>query len=299
MLRWTASGDDGHNGQVSSYELRFHDVAPEGFDDASLLAWWDEAPPSRRSAWGQGLASAGKADSIRVNGLSPSTTYYFIIRARDEAGNVSDFSNVAIGTTAAACVGPASAPGGFTAALEDEAIVVSWNAIQDPAVQSFHLYRSTGTSGGWDLIHESDPSSVRYVDGDVSPGRTYRYRASWMGDVCEGPYTPARTVTIPGGTPAETSGGGQRIRAYPNPSTGPVTLEIHVGGSSPQNAQIRLFDVKGRWIAELASGVYPPGTTTLTWNRASRTGEVLGAGYYDLVGHIGNEKVRERLVLLP
>ena len=115
--------------------------------------------------------------------------------------------------------------------------------------------------------------------------------------------TSPRTVRTPGTAPetpaTHANDSAARIRAYPNPASGPVTLEIHVPGTSSEPVQIRLYDTKGRWTATLADGVYAPGQSTVRWNGTSLTGQMVGAGYYDLVGRIGDTKVRDRLVVLP
>jgi hypothetical protein len=302
LLAWTAPGDDGYQGQVSSYHIRYQTAPPDGSDEGSVQAWWDGVSSAQRIVSTHPLASAGSIDSVRVTGLAPSTTYYFMIRAFDDAGNGSEFSNIAQGTTAPACIAPASAPGSFAAAADSGQVVLSWAPTTDPAAVLLYLYRSVGASGAWSLIQTAGLSATGYTDTNVQPGTTYRYRAAWMGAECEGPTTSVRTVTTPGivpTTPESRTEGAPSIRAYPNPSSGPVTLEIHVAGASSQHARIRLYDMKGRWIADLADGEYPPGLHVRTWNGASRTGEKVGAGYYELVGRIGDEKVRERIVILP
>jgi chitodextrinase len=300
VLRWTAPGDDEDVGQVTSYQVRYHTTIPGG---SSIQSWWDAVPTSQRVAWGHGLASAGNVDSVRVSNLSPSTTYYFVIRALDDAGNISDFSNVAQGTTAPACVAPASAPQSFAAAADTGEVVVTWAPTTDPEAVSLHLYRSVGTTGAWTRIQSLALGTTKHVDTSVQPGAIYRYRAAWMGSACEGPYTAPLTLRVPGGTsnpsPQSQAVADPSIRVYPNPSTGPVTLEIQVPGTSSEHVHVRLYDMKGRLIATLADGVYPPGLSRVSWSRVSRTGTTVGAGYYELVGKSGDTKVRDRLVVLP
>lgn len=86
-LRWTAPGDDGDFGRGSLYDLRYS-ATPVGADSA---AWWSAA----RQATGEPLPSpAGVPDSCEIAGLSADSTYYLMIRTRDDASNWSGYSNV-------------------------------------------------------------------------------------------------------------------------------------------------------------------------------------------------------------
>lgn len=89
------------------------------------------------------------------------------------------------------------------------------------------------------------------------------------------------------------------LHARPNPSTGPVEFIIDVSSSVPQPVHIRLFDLSGRWVADLADGAFAPGQHTLSWTRLSRSGAPVAPGYYEALGTIGSIAVRERVVLLP
>jgi hypothetical protein len=63
--------------------------------------------------------------------------------------------------------------------------------------------------------------------------------------------------------------------------------------------RVRLYDLTGRWLADLADGTYAAGETLLPWNRQTRMGDPASPGYYEALGTIGSTRVRERLVLLP
>jgi len=86
-LIWTAPGDDGDAGTVTAYEIRYSDVTPFNWDKATQIS----KPPIPQPA--------GTQENFTVTGLSPSTTYYFALKAVDEAGNWSDTSNIATGET--------------------------------------------------------------------------------------------------------------------------------------------------------------------------------------------------------
>jgi hypothetical protein len=89
------------------------------------------------------------------------------------------------------------------------------------------------------------------------------------------------------------------MRVYPNPASGPLTFRLQIDGSQPQAVRLRLYDLTGRWIVDLADGTYAAGETLLTWNRQTRMGDSAAPGYYEALGTIGSTRVRERLVLLP
>ncbi|MBI5467277.1 MAG: VCBS repeat-containing protein [Candidatus Kerfeldbacteria bacterium] len=96
-LTWTAPGDDGNVGQAASYDLRYstNPITVENFPQA-------QGVPNL-----PGPQPAGSTESVSVGSLQPSTTYFFALKATDDAGNVSVMSNVATKTTSAlaeACV---------------------------------------------------------------------------------------------------------------------------------------------------------------------------------------------------
>ncbi|MCD9018620.1 S8 family serine peptidase [Parachryseolinea silvisoli] len=92
-LTWTAPSDGGTR-PVSRYDLRYATtpITVANFDQATPVANQPKASP------------AGITESYTLRDLLPTTTYYFALRAYDPAGNGSEVSNVASGTTVAAPV---------------------------------------------------------------------------------------------------------------------------------------------------------------------------------------------------
>ena len=89
-LSWTAPGDDGWTGTAALYEIRWSSLP------VTTDALFDAANPVPGAPT---PLAAGSAQTFVVTGLASGTTFYFSIRAKDEAGNTAGISNGAAGTT--------------------------------------------------------------------------------------------------------------------------------------------------------------------------------------------------------
>jgi hypothetical protein len=88
VLRWHATGDDSIFGRATAYDLRYSTSPITITNFGSAMGVPNLPIPS----------PAGYTENITVSGLSSGTTYYFALKARDEAGNWSALSNVATKT---------------------------------------------------------------------------------------------------------------------------------------------------------------------------------------------------------
>jgi hypothetical protein len=99
VLTWTAPADDGPSGRAAAYELR---RSSQPLTDANFAAGV-VVPIS------QAPKVAGASEQYLVTGLTPGTSYYFAIRALDDAGSASAVSNnVSVSTPAADTMPPAA-----------------------------------------------------------------------------------------------------------------------------------------------------------------------------------------------
>jgi len=88
-LTWTAPGDDGNNGTAAEYDIRYatSNIDTETWGFATQVSGEPAPKP------------AGSNETFVVGGLSPATTYYFAVKAVDDAGNWANLSNIAHGAT--------------------------------------------------------------------------------------------------------------------------------------------------------------------------------------------------------
>ena len=146
-VTFTAPGDDPGVGRAQSYDLRRATAPVTDANFAAATAIPTTAP-----------LSAGAPESIDVAGLAGQTTYYFGIKATDEAGNVSPLSNIA---TAATLIVPPSTitdliAQGAVAGTSPGTITLAWTAPgadgKTGQASSYDLRQSTVplTAGGFD-----------------------------------------------------------------------------------------------------------------------------------------------------
>ena len=87
-LTWTAPGDDAGNtgnfGTSTSYDIRYNTVSTTESNWSSAVSIDNEPSPR----------VAGTSEGVTITGLEEDTFYYFAMKATDEAGNVSQISNV-------------------------------------------------------------------------------------------------------------------------------------------------------------------------------------------------------------
>lgn len=88
-LSWTAVGDDDLDGQAASYDLRYSTsvITSQNFTSATQVTGVPVPGVS------------GAPQSFTVGGLLSGTTYFFAIKAKDEAGNAGAISNVVSAST--------------------------------------------------------------------------------------------------------------------------------------------------------------------------------------------------------
>lgn len=111
-VSWVAVGDDSLTGTATSYDVRYSTSPITAANWASATQSINEPSP----------LPAGTAQSFVVRGLIRQVTYYFAVKAADEAGNISALSNVPSATT------PDTAPPAAILDLSSSFVWFSWRS---------------------------------------------------------------------------------------------------------------------------------------------------------------------------
>lgn len=83
LLSWTASGDDGNEGRATEYIIKRSqkEIIESDWDLSAEVS--NEIIPQE----------AGSKENLAVSGLTPGVTYFFAIKSKDDADNLSGISN--------------------------------------------------------------------------------------------------------------------------------------------------------------------------------------------------------------
>ena len=141
VLQWTAPGDDGTSGRAGSYDIRYRTSAISGTDTTT---WWNGATQVSGEPF---PSNPGTTDSMRVRGLAPVTTYYFMIKTGDEVPNWSGFSNVAQKSTSGDVVAPAAISTLAVTGVGTTSLSLRWTSTGDD--------NTTGTATSYDIRYST------------------------------------------------------------------------------------------------------------------------------------------------
>jgi fibronectin type 3 domain-containing protein len=218
--------------------------------------------PSSSNMIASSLTSASYADA----GLTPSTTYYYIVEASDGDGTAAPSAQES-GTTQSSggsCATDPSAPGGFTATASSSSVIgLNWSSVTPPAnctISSYSVYRSTSsgfTPGTGNLI-ASGVTGTTYSNTGLTASTTYYYVVEAFDSVgSSGPSSQASATT-------QSSGGScSAVPSAPTGLTAAASSSSAIGlnwnaVTPPTNCTISSYSVYG----STTSG-FTPGTGNL------------------------------------
>jgi hypothetical protein len=128
-----------------------------------------------------------------------------------------------------------------------------------------------------------------YVDGSVEPGNTYYYRLESKlsdGEVRElhrnSASIPARDIFV--------------SQNFPNPFNPNTSISLYLPERT--KLQLEIFDVTGRFVKRIASGVYASGPHRVSWNGTDAKGNAVSSGVYIYRLTAGKRAISKKMILL-
>jgi hypothetical protein len=156
-IHWTAPGDDTTSGTASQYDIRYSTANITDANWGSATQVTGEPAPH----------VAGTAESMVITGLSPSTIYYFAIKAADEIPNWSAISNIAHSSTAPETVPPSNIVSLVVSNPTGTSLRLTWTAPGDDS--------TSGTAAQYDIRYSLSPitdanwASATQATGEPAP----------------------------------------------------------------------------------------------------------------------------------
>ena len=192
---------DGPNAIVVTWE------EPSFLGDLSVTQYrvqWAKDPDSQ--IWRGPQSVSGSTLSWRHTGLKPAETWYYQVRASNGGGRWSPWSHILSATTASDNAPKAVSGLSVQYDRESDQVNVAWNEqTGGDTAFSYDLERSEDGSDWHDLttVSTCDAGKCAYADRDIWRGAKlyYRVRASIDGDA--GPWSGAKSVTVPPDPPDE------------------------------------------------------------------------------------------------
>ena len=292
-VSWTAPGDDGNAGTATAYEIRMS-LAPiddTNWNAASIVV--SDAPPVPRVA--------GTRQRSVVRGLTRGTSYWFAIKAVDDAGNWAPISNV-VRWDWVLDTAPPAAPTGVSAAKQvDSSVRVNWSANGEPDLLGYNVYRSLSASGPFTQQNTGLVTSTQYIDGTIPDATTQVwYQLSAM-DGSGNESARSATVTVVLSTGSSPAANLWALETgYPNPSPSGATVHIPVTApASGGSAALEIVNSGGQRVLRRDLGSLAPGATEILWDGRNQAGRAVGPGVYTAWLISGSTRISVRLVRVP
>ena len=178
---------------------------------------------------------------------------------------------------------------------------------QGPSITGFTLVDATRLTVGGVLLAAIDDGAASLVfDGTRvtlnRPDAQFRLLANLVKEVyyrdtpvpayVSGDYLVSDMTSAAGAVPASEL----RVRIYPNP----FNPEVHVSFVTPERGMVTagVYDVGGRLVTTLWSGVAQAGEHTLPWSGRDRHGRDVASGVYFLRVRTGRGEATTKMILL-
>ncbi len=244
-MSWTATGDDGNVGTATTYDIRYSTsaITPANWDDATLAT--GEPNPQ----------ISGTTETFTVTDLTPSTLYYFAIKASDEVPNWSNLSNVLSISTLPEDNAPGRIAGLNITGSAPNSVSLAWTAPGDDdesgTATTYDIRYSTA------LITVSNWDAATQVTGEPSPqiaGSSESFTVTGLSENTQYYFAVMTADEVP--------------------NWSPLSNIVSTTTGSEQNAP----DI----IANLSTGTVTATSVVLSWTAPGDDGDVGTASEYDI-----------------
>jgi hypothetical protein len=173
--------------------------------------------------------------------------------------------------------------------LEDDVTRIELQAVSGVALAAIGLWYDDYTAGGTNPVTQDLLDVLTYTTGvesnDKPFGTSFPYVALPNSGTSEcGGAIYTSTNENPGGGVIGMSQKAVLMKNYPNPFQGQTTFVFKVNEDT--DVTIRIFDVRGVYVATAFSGYLPEGEHTQTWNTANLPAGLYIANVYDDYGNL-------------
>jgi hypothetical protein len=306
-LNWTAPGDDGDIGTAAVYDIRYSTNLINSSNWESAVQVQNEPAPS----------PAGNMESFRVYNLSQNTTYYFAMKAADEAGNWSGLSNVAVVSTTDEVPPDAIADLDAEPGEEEGDLILRWTATGDDGTDgtatSYQIYYSEDsiTESNWQSmpIWENPPEPIpsgqvqEFTMTGLKPGGIYWVAITSLDNVGNmsglsnivkdtAKFEFATDVDDDDELPRDF----KLEQNFPNPFNPETIIEYSL--SSDEFVNLAVYNVLGQRVTTLVNEMQSAGKHYVSWDSTDDTGTKVSSGLYFYVLKIRDYVDRKKMVLL-
>ena len=221
---------------------------------------------------GYSLLGTTTATSYTNTGAKAGTTYYYRVKACNDAG-LSPYSNIVSGQAKTMTQQKPSAPVvkiGNSAASGKP--MLTWNAVS--GATSYKVYRATSKTGAYSVINTT--SALTYTNTGAALGTTYYYKVEALdasgksmgfSDVVEGKVAPVLAVgyssvsgkpqltwkAVPGATEYQVYRSTQQNSGYTKINTTTATSYVNTGAKAGTTYYYKIVAVKGTAVSDFSN----------------------------------------------
>ena len=177
----------------------------------------------------------------------------------------------------------------FVVGLDGSDVVLNWGIVTDQALRRVDVIRTLADGSNPKTLATLPGTTHRFVDKTATPGTGYAYSITVSGVNGTSFSSPALTAAPPV-LPTTF------WLLSPNPFRESTTIGAHLAERA--NMNIMVFDVAGRRVATIASGVRNAGEMRYQWNGIDDAGNRVPAGVYFVRLRVNDRTFHQKLVVV-